>query len=220
MSSSSGTKVTKDPQAFNDPKNENPGVVTSDSLAGESITDGGSFGANSDARGPMNQPSSSTNTNTTDTSSATTLAPAVDAEARQAQEGWSETSQMNAGSSLSKESGSGPSYSAAAGGSENTRPSGGSGSAQGSTAPGYASNPAPSTGDDFKPKGESLQEGGFDSDAPNASFNTDIGGKDDPGRAALGKMEASDVPVAGGAGPREGKISNDGQFDALNETSA
>lgn len=35
-----------------------------------------------------------------------------------------------------------------------------------------------------KPKGNNITEGGFDSNAPNASFNTDIGSRNDPGRAA------------------------------------
>lgn len=39
------------------------------------------------------------------------------------------------------------------------------------------------------PKGQNLREGGFTSDdKKNASFNSDIGGKNDPGRAALDDM--------------------------------
>lgn len=173
----------------------------------------------------MDQPSRSTNTNNTDTSSATRLDPAPDAEARQAQEGWGETSQLNAGSQLGKESGVGPTYntsssggssndsSGGSGASENTKPAGGS--AQSGSAPGYASHPAPSMGDESKPKGQNITEGGFDSDAPNASFNTDIGGKNDPGRVALGKMEASDTPVSGGAGAKQQEVTGDTHFDAL-----
>ena len=85
-------------------------MVTSDSLAAESIQEGGSFGANSDARGRSAQPSYSTTTNTTDVSGATRLEPAPDAEARQASEEWSESSQLNAGAELGKESGVGPTY--------------------------------------------------------------------------------------------------------------
>lgn len=151
--------------------------MTSDSLAGESIKEGGSFAANSDSRGPMDQPSRSLNANTTDTSNATRLDPASDAEARAAQSEWSETSQLNAGKSLGKESGVGPTYNAAVSDSTNS-------SGNGALAPGYASHPAPSMGDNFAPKGKNIQEGGFDSSAPNASFNTDIGGKNDPGRVA------------------------------------
>jgi hypothetical protein len=189
------SQVTKDPEALNNPKNENPGIVTSDSLAADSIQEGGSFAANSDARGPHPQPSHSTNTNTTDTSNATRLDAAPDAEARQASEEWSENAQLNAGNALS---GKGPTYNTATG--------------SGDGAPtATAGNTAP------QPKGKNIQEGGFDSDAPNASYTTDIGGKDDPGRVAL---QRADVPVAGGAGPRESEISGDGQFDSLKDASA
>jgi hypothetical protein len=186
-------QVTTDPRSQNDPKNENPGVVTSDSLAAQSIREGGSFAANSDARGPMDQPSYSTNTNTTDTSNAVRLEPAVDAEARQASEEWNESAQLNA-----TLSGKGPTYNTASGGSDS-----GVTSAAGNVEP--------------KPKGQNLQEGGFDPNAPNASFNTDIGSKNDPGRAALDRI---DVPVAGGAGPRQSNLTNDGQFDVLKDASA
>lgn len=150
-------------------KNENPGVVTSDSLAAESIQEGGSFAANSDARGPNSQPSYSTTTNTTDVSNATRLDPAPDAEARQASEEWSEAEQLNAGSKLGKESGVGSTYNSSVGDSTNQ-----SGDVD--------------VGGRYMPKGDNLQEGGFDSSAPNASFNTDVGSKKDPGRAALGRF--------------------------------
>ena len=75
-------------------------------------------------------------------------------------------------------------------------------------------------GDNFQPKGKNITEGGFDSSAPNASYTTDIGGKNDPGRVALGQMEEENTPFAGGAGPKDGKVSNDGQYDTLGETNA
>ena len=187
-------QVTTDPETLNDPKNENPGMVTSDSLAAESIEEGGSFAANSDSRGPMAQPSYSTTTNTADISSATRLEPAPDAEARQASEEWSESAQLNAGQELGKDAGVGPTF--------NT-PSGGVSDAT-----------------NQQPKGKNITEGGFDADAPNASYNTDIGGKDDPGRVALEGFEAENTPFAGGAGPREGQVSNDGQYDVLKDESA
>lgn len=106
-------------------------------------------------------------------------------------------------------------------------PSGGKGAQPGfgdsgnaGAAPNYVNNPAPSEGDNFEPHGQNIQEGGFSGDEPNASFNNDVGGENDPGRAALGTMQARDVPVAGGAGARHGEISNDGQFDSLDDTSA
>ncbi|KAK4636319.1 hypothetical protein CLAFUW4_01430 [Fulvia fulva] len=176
-----------------DNKTENPGTVLSDSLAADSINSGGDFAANSDDRGVSAQPARSTTTNTTDTSNATRLDPAPDAEARSAQEGWDDQNQLDAASRLG---------------------------GQGSSAPGDVSNSAPSQADNFEPKGQNLTEGGFDSSGPNASFNTDIGGKNDPGRVGLNKFEETNVPSAGGAGPRESEITNDGQFDALKETSA
>jgi len=224
MSSSAGTKVTTDPASKHVSKNENPGIVTSDSLAAESIQEGGSFGANADARGPHPQPSASTNTNTTDTSNATRLDPAPDAEARQASAEWSENSQLNAGSALGGQSeGKGPTYNTAAGGTATQPTSGGSGGApttadgNAAAAPGYASHPAPSMGDNFQPKGKNITEGGFEGNEPNASFTSDIGDENDPGRAAL---QRTDVPVSGGAGPRQTQVSGDGQFDNLDETSA
>ncbi|RMX99345.1 hypothetical protein D0867_12129 [Hortaea werneckii] len=218
MSSSAGAKVTKDPSTFQDPKNEGPGVVTSDSLAGQSVKEGGSFAANSDARGPMGQPSSSTTTNTTDTSGATILGAAPTAEAREASDGWNESAQLNAGRNLG--SGAGPTYSTQASGGAGGAGLPPPGSGQGAAAPGYASHPAPSMGDNFLPKGQNLQEGGFSSDDPNASYTSEIGGQNDPGRAALGAFEARDVPVSGGAGARGQNVSGEGQFNNLDETSA
>ena len=65
------------------------------------------------------------------------------------------------------------------------------------------------------PKGKNLKEGGFDSDDKNnASFNSDIGTENDPGRAAevnFQKTATSNV----GSGPRQGGLSGDGQYDAL-----
>ena len=165
-------------------------MVTSDSLAAESIQEGGSFAANSDSRGPMAQPSYSTTTTTADISSATALDSAPDAEARHASEEWNEAAQMKAGRTLSQEDVS------------------------------DVTNQAASAGDNSQPKGKDIQEGGFDSDAPNASFDTDIGGKNDPGRAALGRIQETNVPVAGGAGARQGEVTNDGQYDVLKDESA
>ena len=99
-SSHHGQKVTTDP-ASKIPIYEGVGTVTSDSLAGESLKGDGSFGEGNPKAAASNQPSSSTTTNTTDTSNATKLNPAVDAEARDAQAGWSEQQQISAGRGLS-----------------------------------------------------------------------------------------------------------------------
>lgn len=179
-------------------------MVTSDSLAAESIQEGGSFAATSDYRGPMDQPSYSTNTNTTDVSGAVRYDPAPDAEARQANEAWNEAAILNSGLGQGKDAGRGPTWNTPDVPSEVSNQQGAFGAA----------------GRDFQPKGSNLQEGGFDADAPNASYTTDIGGKNDPGRVALGKFETENTPFAGGAGPREGQVSNDGQYDVLKDTSA
>ncbi len=180
-------------------------MVTSDSLAAESIQEGGSFAANADNRGPMAQPSRSVNTNTTDTSNATRLAPAPDAEARQVSEEWNETAALNTGlGSNSNQSGGGSAWYTS---SDST----------GGVAD-QTNREQSTTGDSFKPKGQNITEGGFDSDAPNASFNTDIGGKDDPGRLGLNQIQEENTPFAGGAGPRETQISGSKQFGDLEET--
>ncbi|GAB7365758.1 hypothetical protein MBLNU230_g7093t1 [Neophaeotheca triangularis] len=228
MASSEGTKVTKDPQAFENPKTENPGVVPKDSLAGQSVQGGGSFAANSSSSGLMDQTAGSLTANTTDTSNATKLDAAPDAEARQASGAWQEQGALNAGTA-----GKGPTYvgggggvgagttqsQSAAGGSSGAASSGGAATA--GTAPGYASHPAPVMGDNFQPHGKNITEGGFDSNAPNASFTTDIGGKNDPSRVALQGAEKNNVPVSGGAGARsQGPGQEGGQYGNLDETSA
>ena len=215
-------------------------MVTSDSLASESIQEGGSFGASSDARGPMSQPSYSTTTNTADISNAERLDPAPDAEARQASEAWSESAQLNAGIGLGKEAGRGPTWNTPDVSDSTNRSSGGmssGGMSSGGTSSGGASGggtvgggtsggvgslgaATTSSASGPQPHGKNITEGGFDENAPNASFNTDIGGKDDPGRAALGGFQQENVPSAGGVGPREGEVTNDGQYDVLKDESA
>lgn len=51
------------------------------------------------------------------------------------------------------------------------------------------------------PKGRDLKEGGFPSDdAKNASFTSEIGGKNDPGRLAEEKFARANANTAGDAG--------------------
>ncbi|KAF2484102.1 hypothetical protein BDY17DRAFT_322976 [Neohortaea acidophila] len=224
MASGEGQKVTTDPQTLADPKTENPGLVTSDSLAAESVNEGGSFAATSDSRGPMAQPSYSSNAATTDVSNARILDSAPDAEARQASEAWNEAAILNANidGKRDKDLGIGPTWNTP--GPKTVNPDQrearyGTGNA--APAPGYvAYSSQVSDGDGAPkqvPKGEGLTEGGFNSEAPNASYNTNIGGGNDPGRRALGEIEEQN---AGGSGPREGQISGMKQFGDLDETSA
>ncbi|KAL8971691.1 MAG: hypothetical protein Q9197_003147 [Variospora fuerteventurae] len=84
-------------------------------------------------------------------------------------------------------------------------------------APGYVSSvmsdPAARTG---KPHGKNITEGGFEpDDAKNASFTSEIGSKDDPGRAAEEQFQTKAVGSAGAKGPRQEGVTGDGQYDAL-----
>ncbi|KAF2140641.1 uncharacterized protein K452DRAFT_252433 [Aplosporella prunicola CBS 121167] len=217
--SSHGTKVT-DPNAPT--VNESAGIITKDSLAAESAQGGGSFASGNPKAGISSQTSTGTTTNTTDTSGATVLNAASSAEAREAQEGWSEAAQLNAAQGLGKSAGVGPTYadSGSTGGSKPYNTTTGSGANVGA-APSYATAGGP-TADQLKPHGKNITEGGFDSSAPNASFSGDIGGKNDPGRLAENKIAGTNAQSAhdSATGPRQGGISNDGQYKALNETSA
>ncbi|KAI4842892.1 hypothetical protein E4T44_07054 [Aureobasidium sp. EXF-8845] len=191
-----GTKVTTDPQTTSDPKIEKPGTVTSDSLAAESLQNGGTFGLGNHAAASQ-QPSASTTTNNTDTSGATTLPAAPDAEARQALEGWNEDAQFNSARGVH-------------------------GNNSGTATPPTSSYLANSSIAGFTaPHGKNITEGGFDGTAPNASFNSDIGGENDPGRKALRDMQKSALqPVGVVGGAQQKGVNDDGQFDVLGDTSA
>ena len=56
--------------------------------------------------------------------------------------------------------------------------------------------------------------------APNAS-DAEIGSKDDPSRAAINRMQETDVPSSGVPGDRDNKIDNQNKFSATGgDTSA
>lgn len=151
------------------------------------------------------QKSAGTTTNTTDTSAARTLHSAADAESRDAQQEWSEQAQLNAGSGLS---GKGPTY--------NTTTSSTTSSA--GTAPSAYSA---SQLHEQKPKGANLTEGDFSSYAPNASFNSEIGTKNDPGRIAEQKFQRS-AQQSGldAAQPKDKGDAGDQPYSVLKEASA
>ncbi|KAK7517228.1 uncharacterized protein IWZ02DRAFT_457582 [Phyllosticta citriasiana] len=203
MPASAGTKVN-DPNAV---KSEGAGVVTNDSLAAESAKGSGAFAAGNSKAGVYEQPSSSTTTNNTNTSGATVLGAAPTADAREAEAGWSETAQLNAGQSLGKEGGVGPTY-------NTTGATGGSAESAG-PAPTYANVDLYQSGG--KPKGSNLQEGGFDGSEPNASFNSEIGTKNDPGRSAENGFQRNAVQSAqdSATGPRQQNIDPKNDFGVL-----
>ncbi|KUJ18392.1 uncharacterized protein LY89DRAFT_733063 [Mollisia scopiformis] len=193
----------------NDPHSiikESAGPVASDSLAAESDT----FSENRNSEPQSVSGSNSTFANT-NTSGVIRLDPASDAESRQAQENWaSERSYPDALGGQSKRTAV-----------ENTQGSyqtGGSSSNAG-TAPSYVNSQYVDAGG---PKGKNLTEGGFDENAKNASFNQDIGGKNDPGRLAEQKFERENADAAGTAGmPKQQGVSGDNTYDTLGgDTSA
>jgi len=203
------------------------GTVTSDSLAAESLQGEGHFAEGNSKAAASSQPSYGSTASNTDTSGATTLNAAPDAEAREAQEEWSETSQLNAGHGLRKGAGRGLTYSTPAddagdnsGGNsgEYNTTTGGSGHVPTAPKAGYAGSGGQArNAGELKPHGKNITEGGFDSDGPNASFNQEIGGRKDPGRFAEDKFERSNAQSGyeGGSGGRQTELTRDGQFDTL-----
>jgi len=74
--------------------------------------------------------------------------------------------------------------------------------------------------DGGKPKGKNITEGGSEAyDRRNASFNQEIGGKNDPGRLAEAKF-SKDNATGGSAGfPKQKGDTGENTFDALNRES-
>lgn len=158
----------------------------------------------------MAQSSAGLTTNTTDTSAARTLDPAPDAESRDTQQEWSEQSQLNAGIGLGKDAGRGPTYNIPdASGASNV-----------DVAP-TAFSAGKLHEKDQKPKGKNLTEGDIPDNAPNASFNGEIGTMKDPGRVAeqhfqrLAQQSGVDATA-----PKDKSVTGDHPYSALSETSA
>ena len=85
-------------------------------------------------------------------------------------------------------------------------------------APSYVSELTGGSFGQGKPKGKNLQEGGFDSDPRyNASFNSEIGSRNDPGRVGENDMQrrvAESGPDAAG-GPRQKGVENQHLYQNL-----
>jgi len=214
MSHSAGTKVT----SSTDFKNESVGVVTSDSLAAESLQGDGSFGEGNPKAGVSGQPSKSTTTNTTDTAGATRLAPAVDAESRDAQQQWSETSQLNAGKSLSKTTSEQSNHAG------NSTTSGSSGGASHSTSTGIiggfagADESARQPGE-LRPKGANLTE---TDDLQGKTVFGKVGTIQDPSRRAEQEFAKRGAQAVGDAGNTRDRSEQDGtsKFSVLGDEKA
>ncbi|CAL5871681.1 uncharacterized protein PFLUO_LOCUS5934 [Penicillium psychrofluorescens] len=222
------SKVTTDPAASRQPIEERPGPVANDSLAAESVRHGGAFAENwgAEPMGVSGQQSTLTNT---DTSSATTFPSAPDGsmrEDRQRQTKYPETlggqgdfpgrhlpeTGYTGGSTQAKKqmglhTGEYPASEKMAG----EQPSASSEQTSTASGSGYQGNPHQ------KPKGKNLTEGGFESsDRNNASFNSEIGSKQDPGRAAEQKFQLH-VAESGNdvGGPRQKGVDNQNWYQPL-----
>jgi len=212
--SSKGTKV-------NEPHNiieESTGAVASDSLAADSTRADGVFSENR-GREPQGVSGSNSTFANTNTTGATRLDPASDAEARMAEEDWAEEKKLGSGSTSYPDAAGGQSKGLAVEDTRGSYETGGSSSNAG-TAPSYVDSQGVDVGG---PKGKNLTEGGFESnDKNNASFNSEIGSKNDPGRAAEAKFQRANADAAGDAGfPRQKGTTGNSAYDTLDpETQA
>jgi hypothetical protein len=137
----------------------------------------------------------------TDTSAATVLPPAIDAEARQAQEEWDEQAILNRGRQETESTSS-------AHGTER-----GNGNGNGNEDDGFDGGPV-------KPAGKHLKEDtNMSTRGVNHSGNAEPGSKFDSGRAAWQKVETTNAKSsadAAGDGPKQTEIVDDDQYKVLN----
>jgi len=209
--SNEGTKNTTDPRS-NDTIQEGPGAVASDSLAAESVREGGGFSENRDAE-PLGVSGSNSTFNTTDTSGATKLEPASDASKR------GEKDESSTADYTSSGQGSGGNTITGSSGGRSDKPyqSNYLDQGEGEEKPFQNADVAPSYVSEVtkdrsgKPHGKNIQEGGFEGEA-----NTTL---DDDNTVRPADFLKSEVP---GSGPRQSKedTGND-RYEALDsETSA
>jgi hypothetical protein len=203
-------------QQVNDPNaqvtQEGAGAVASDSLAAESTRAGGGFSENrnSEPQGVKGSNSTFANENT---SGATRLDPASDAEARRSREDAKEERTLGSRATSYPSAAGGQSKGLAVENTEGSYETGGASSDAG-TAPSYVNS---QFRDQAGPHGKNLTEGGFESDdSKNASFNQEIGTKNDPGRLAEEKMQRQNADAGGdGVMPRSQGETGDNEYAAL-----
>jgi len=204
-----GTKVTD----TNAPQiKEGAGSVASDSLAADSDRAGGGFSSNRNGE-PLGVSGKSSNFANEDVSGARRLDPASDAEARMAQDDWAEEKKLGAARTPYPDATGGQSKGLAVQNTEGSYSTGGN-SSSAETAPSYVNSQFV---DRSGPKGDNLTEGGFESDDKNnASFHSEIGSKNDPGRLAEEKFQRLNADVGGDAGfPRQKGTTGTSQYESL-----
>ncbi|KAJ5771378.1 uncharacterized protein N7511_003429 [Penicillium nucicola] len=216
------TKVTNDPEATQNPIGEPAGPITNDSLAADSVRQGGAFSQNRGAE-PMGVSGSKSTVNNTDTSAATTL-PSVPVgglrENREDQQKYPEA--LGGQGNFPGTHGSGYVGGPSAAKHEMGINAGEYSAASGSGRSQYNAGQAPSYVNDVtgdiqhpKPDGRNIKEGGFHSnDAKNASFNSEIGTDQDPGREALNKFQRSNNDTSSN-GPRQKVAEGQTPYSAL-----
>ncbi|KAJ5247461.1 hypothetical protein N7468_002444 [Penicillium chermesinum] len=200
------TKVTTDPEAYQQPIDEPSGPVANDSLAAESVRQGGAFSQNRGAE-PLGVSGSKSTLNNTDTSAATTLpsAPGGVREDLGRQEKYPDAlgGQGDFPGAHLPESGYTGGPSAA---KQDLGITGGRNSGQTSA----------SGSNQYSSDNRGVQEGGFSGDYQNASFTSEIGSEQDPGRAAEQKFQRTNFesgPDVGG--PRQKGVDNQNPYGNL-----
>ncbi|OQD82099.1 hypothetical protein PENANT_c023G07985 [Penicillium antarcticum] len=223
------TKVTNDPQATQNPIEEPAGPIPNDSLAADSVRQGGAFSQNRGAE-PMGVSGYQSTVNNTDTSAAQTLPSAPVGGLRENREDQQKYPEALGGQGSFP--GTHLSQSGYTGGPTASKQEMGINAGEYSTASGsgrsqHNAGQAPSyvhdvTGDiqHPKPDGRGITEGGFHSnDAKNASFNSEIGTDQDPGREALNKFQRSNAETSSN-GPRQKVAEGQTPYSALEEQRA
>lgn len=229
------TKVTNDPAASN-PIEERSGPVANDSLAAQSVRQGGGFSENRGAE-PMGVSGSNSTLQNTDTSGATTLPSAPVGglrEDRSRQEKYPEAlggqgdfpgkhlpeTGYTGGSTGAKQQMNLHAGEYQASQKMGQAPASGSSQYNGGQAPGYVADVT----DGYKhqkPKGKNITEGGFSSEDPNASFNSEIGSEQDPGRGAENRFQRTTQESGLDAGFTKQKgMNTEHPYQALDEQRA
>ncbi|KAL4956326.1 hypothetical protein BDW69DRAFT_158862 [Aspergillus filifer] len=219
-----GVKVTTDP-ASNQRIEEPSGLVVKDSLAAESVSSGGAFAENRGAQ-PIGATSHNTTTNTTDTSAASKLPSASSARQRGNPDAQSrypdslggqadypgahapETGYVGGSTAAKKELGLDKEYPASekleqpASSQRHQAPASGS---QRQTRSATAAQREQTQTQNYAATAGQGSDGSFPSEPKyNASFNSEIGSKEDPGRLAEQKFQRREAEtVAAAAAPAQ-----------------
>ncbi|KAL4900975.1 hypothetical protein BDW74DRAFT_160923 [Aspergillus multicolor] len=212
-----GMKNTTDPMA-NRRVNEPSGPVLKDSLAAESVNHGGSYNANRNAE-PIGATSKNTTTNTTDTSAATELPSAANARERQEPFGSyqypdslggqgdfpgthvPETGYVGGSTAAKKDMGINKHEYPASEKLSQSQTQSQSKSQAPASGSGYQTRSATAAQKKQDYSSAAAGQGGeFPSDPKyNASFNSEIGSQDDPGRLAEQKFQRREAETAAAA---------------------